>query len=150
MVDQPSNLAAALAASLNPQLIIMALGQNDVTGGVAAAAFRAAAQQVLNYAVNTMHVPIVVVAIPLQPTWTGTTEAKALEFNTILREEAVARGMPYVAGWARCLTSAGISQAGDVPAQATASDGYHPNNTGHQQLHDALWAEMKGILYVDL
>ena len=150
LTGQLSDIPGALGVFYDPDLVILAMGQNDVTAAETSADFRSAAEQILDYAINTMAIPIIVVAIPLQPTWTGATLTRALEFNAILEEEAGTRGMPYLAGWADCLTAGGLSQSGDVPLEATAYDGYHPNNTGHQQLHDALWAELETTLYLDL
>lgn len=150
MVDQTSNLSAAWGTTFNPQLLMLAMGQNDATAAVTNAAFQTAVQQTLDYAKNVMHLPTFVIAIPKQPGWTGTLLTRANDFNTILSTEAAARGMPYMPSWATALTAGGLSQAADVPANATQADGYHPNNLGHTQLHDALWNDMWKWLYVPL
>lgn len=149
LVDQTSDLAGALGVVFNPDLLVLCMGQNDVTAAVANAAFQTAVQQTLDYALNVMFRPIFVNAIPHQPGWVGTIKTRATSFNTILSTEAAARSMPYMPSWTSCLNAAGLSQAGDVPLQATAADGYHPNNTGHQQLHNAIWTDMQPLLYVD-
>lgn len=150
LVTQTSDLPGALGVFYDPDLILLAMGQNDVTAAETSANFRSAAEQVLDYAQGTMQVPILVVAIPFQPGWAGATLTRAQAFNAILQEEATERNIPYLPSWEDALTSDGLSQAGDVPDEATAGDSYHPNNFGHRQLHDALWADFEPYLYVPL
>lgn len=139
-----SDLQGFFRPEYHPDFIILALGQNDLTAGRTSGELETDTQTCLDYVQANCDAFVFVVAVPMQPSWRGgVSELLATAYNNVLRAEAEARGWAYLDGWARCLTAAGISGAGDVgAAEATAEDGYHPNNTGHQQLLDALWADL--------
>lgn len=150
LVDQVSDLAGALGARLGrPDLILIAIGQNDTNlgTGITAEMFRSAAETVIDYAVTTLRTPVIVSALPQSP-WAdhGERTQRMAQFSEILRETAESRGQHYLRGWAHAMSIAGMSRLSDVPDNATAYDGYHPNNDGHQELHDALWAELEPLL----
>lgn len=139
-----TNLIGFFRPEYQPEFMILLLGQNDLTAGRTTTEFRADTETCLDYVRDNCDAYVFVVAVPMQPSWRGNaTELTANAYNAILKEEAEARGWMYLDGWARCLTLAGIASTGDVAAsEATVEDDYHPNNTGHQQLHDALWADL--------
>lgn len=152
LVDQLGNLPGAWLYLNRPHLCFLALGQNDRGGPtpVDESTFRGAARDVMDYVVNFLpsYAVLIVVAVPFQPTWPGTINGTyAAIYNRILREEAEDRGFWFAPNWDDAQTPAGISSAADVIAgEATTADGYHPNNTGHQQLHDALWGDIGGLV----
>jgi lysophospholipase L1-like esterase len=124
-------------------LLILAMGQNDINAGHSTAQFRSDTETCLNYVADNTTAQAIVVAVPFQPGWFGTVYAQFGDaYNAILQEEALERGFYYADSWKQCLTPAGLSAPPDVPVSASASDFYHPNNTGHLQLHNALWKDI--------
>ena len=150
MQDAAANLSGFFQLSLQPQIVVLLLGQNDVGGGRTEEEFRADTETCMDYVINNSKAALLVVAIPFQIGWKSSASAsgnKARAFNVILSEEAAARNCRYLDRWADCMTTNGISGSGDVSAsEATDEDGYHPNNTGHQELHDALWADLQPLI----
>lgn len=150
MEDAANNLSGFFQLSKRAQIIIMPLGQNDISGARTGTQFRADTETCMDYVLNNSNAALLVVAIPFQISWKSSgsgSGATARAFNTILKEEATARGFHYLPSWADAMTAAGISQSGDIAGgQATTEDGYHPNNTGHQQLHDALWVDLSPLI----
>lgn len=127
-------------------LLIVALGQNDLPR--TADQFLADTRTCFNYIAGTLKCSVIIVAIPFQPGWWGqATGTKALAFNAILKYEAEVRGFKWAGRWQEALTPAGQSASGDVSAaSASAADGYHPNNTGHLQLVNALWLDIEPMV----
>ncbi len=145
MADQPSQLSTVFP---DCDVLILALGQNDLTGGRTEAQFEADTATCLEYVRDNRDCVTLVVAVPLQPSWWPTaTGTKAQTFCDILEAQAGAYGARYGRRWRNALKTTGLSTAADVTAgEATAADGYHPNNTGHLQLFEAIWADLEPLM----
>lgn len=147
--QQVSQLFGVFRPDYDAHVIIFALGQNDSnTPPRTNEQFRQDVQLCFDYVKANTRSFMIVLAIPFQPTWTGTSRAAVCdEYNNILMEEALLRDFYYAPSWRSALLPSGISQSGDVTAaNASNTDGYHPNNTGHTQLYNALWKDISGVL----
>lgn len=143
LVDQVAVARFVVRAFNHPDLIILAMGQNDFTGGISLIDFENGVNGLLDYIKDNATCPCIVVALPFQPHWPTTgASTVARQYNDILKTGAEARNFLYASRWETALTEAGRSVGADVPLNATAWDGFHPNNTGHLQLYNALWADV--------
>lgn len=148
--QQVGNLWGVFRPDRDPQVIIFALGQNDSSGTPRTQTqFQGDVQVCFDYVQSTTRAGMIVLAVPRQPgVWQGTTRGAAVDgYDVTLQTEAESRGFFYAPRWDMCLTMPGISQPVDVASgNATTGDGYHPNNFGHSQLHDALWKDIQGVI----
>jgi len=116
----------------HPDVIVLQVGTHAVKGcddlvTNDPAEFRQYYGQLLDQAKQLA--PRVIAINILWLNWGEKRAAKATAFNTIMQEEAAARGVPLVDAW--------------TPSQACglaciSDDGIHPNDRGHQALADAL------------
>lgn len=147
--QQVTQLPGVFRPDYDAHVIIFALGQNDSnTPPRTPEQFRQDVQACFDYVKNNTRSHMIVLAIPFQPAWTGSSRAAVCDgYNQILMEEALLRNFGYAPSWRSALLASGVSQSGDVnAANASNADGYHPNNTGHTQLYNALWRDISGVL----
>ena len=147
IVTSVSNLAGFFFIESHPNLIILALGQNDLNSETTAT-FEAAVITAFDYLRDSVPLAaIMIVAIPQQISWINTTRGNlAVQFNEILRAQTAAYNFVYASSWDRALSERGIATPADVPDYATVGDYYHPNNFGHAELADALWRDLGPLL----
>lgn len=131
--------AAQEVATNDPDLVVVALGINDVYGGVDDATFEDATRRVLDAYAGRR---VVVVGIY----WTGEQAgnwdyARAESLNAILERQAVQRGYRFVDMWT--LTQ-GHSEYLSSPDAASVfppgyrGDGFHYGDAGHRAIYEIL------------
>ncbi len=124
------------AVSATIPAIVIASGTNDWSGNVTIANFRTAVQNALNLALTKTSKVFVLLPIKRENwnTATNTQNLKLKDYNDVIKEECVARAIPYYDGFDIFLDpSVASNKTNFVP------DGLHPNDNGHRRIARAVY-----------
>lgn len=144
----------SLRSTLNryePQIMTVEWGINNINASMAAATFQAKYSDLLDLILESGSNRIVVCCnIP----WFGYASGSvswnlALQYNVAIAAEANARNLPLADCWSPTALQYSYLSSPSVTyyyPTTHVGDYAHPNNDGHQAIHDAIWAVMEPAL----
>jgi len=131
--DEIANLELPAAEELDPDLVTVFVGGNDLVGGRDAASFQADVQELLQTLAADTDATVFIATLPdltLLPRFQDdpdpdVTAARVAEFNFIIESEAFASGA--------ILVDLSDNPLSDI---LVSGDGFHPSNEGHKKIAD--------------
>jgi len=143
LADQIAAGPLAQAIAVNPGVVTLWTGSNDVVSGVPVDAFAASLDRILGELRTRTNATIFVgdlADLTRAPRFRSlpdpdVTTQRIAAFNQRIAEVVAGRGCVLVR-----------LSALPIDDSIFASDGFHPNNAGHQRIADAFWAEMARAL----
>lgn len=145
-IDEMNDFEIEVAEEVEPELITIWAGPNDLSGGTAVATFQAEVEELLTKAANTapdVHIFIAnlpdMTALPKyveEPDSDVTTE-RINAFNQIIEEQAQAVGATVI----------DLSEL-TVDPTLVSEDGFHPSNAGHELIAQKFFEQVKPVICV--
>lgn len=138
-------------ARYEPQIVTVEWGINNINASMAAATFQAKYAELLDLILASgAHRLIVCCNIP----WFGYASGSgswnlALQYNAAIAAEATARGLPLADCWTPMALQYSYLSSLSVTYYyplTSVGDNLHPNDDGHQAIHDAIWTVLEPAL----
>lgn len=150
-IDTALNSIRSTLVRYEPQIVTVEWGINNINAAMAAATFQPKYAELLDMILESGANRLIVCCnIP----WFGYASGSgswnlALQYNVAIAAEAAARGLPLADCWTPMALEYGYLSNQAVTYYyplTSAGDNLHPNDDGHQAIHDAIWTVLEPAL----